>query len=149
MALNQCQHFSAQHDVRVAWNGRCCTKKEFVSWYGLERGLDLWDAAGADTIVISSMLMNGNTACQDMVSRHTLGTTARHVKDHLRTYGSEDGIRKVDYDSDVLIGRTNLFYKFADVGCKRNQGCTNVFALEEVKAMFAATRNCLRITVIR
>ena len=99
MALNRCQLFSAQHDVRLTWNGRCYAKETFVSWYGLERGLDLWDEAGADTIVISFMLMNGNTACQDMVSRHTLGTTARNVKDHLRTYSAEDGIRKLDYDT--------------------------------------------------
>ena len=140
-ALNQSQLFSAQHDVRLAWKGRCYTKDDFVSWYGLERGLDLWDEAGADTIVISFMLMTGNTACQDMVSRHTLGTTARNVKDHLRTYSSEDGIRKLDYDSDLLIGSKNLDYRIADVG--------DVFALEEAKAMLAATRNCLRITVIR
>ena len=144
MALNQCQIFSAQHDVRLAWDGRRYTKEEFVSWYGLERGLDLWDEAGADTVVISFMLMNGNTACQDMVSRHILGTTARNVKDHLRMYSAEDGIRKLDYDSDMLIGSKILVYRIADASC-----CTDVFALEEAKAMLAATPNCLRITVIR
>ena len=85
------------------------------------------------------MLMNGNTACQDMVLRHNLGTTARNVKDHRRTYSNEDGIRKLDHDSELLIGSTKLVYKFADVGCKRNHGRTHVFALEEAKAMLAAT----------
>lgn len=149
MALHQCQLFSAPHDVRLAWNGRCYTKEEFVSWYGLERGLDFWDEAGADTIVISFMLMNGDKACQDLVSRHTLGATARKVRAHLRTYSSEDGIRKLDYNSEILIGGKILVHEFADVGCKRNPGCTNVFAFEEAKALLAATPGCLRITVIR
>ena len=93
--------------------------------------------------------MNGITACQDMVSRPSLGATARNVKDHLRTYSSEHGIQQLDYDSDLLIGGTNLLHGFADVGCKRNQGSTNMFALEEAKAMLAATRDCLHITVLR
>ena len=93
--------------MRLAWNGRCYTKEEFVSWYGLKRGLDLWDEAGADTIVISFMLMYGNAACQYMVSRHSLGTSAGNVKDHLRTYSNEDGIRKLDHNSDLLIDSKN------------------------------------------
>ena len=68
-----------------------------------------------------------------------IGATARNAKEHLRTYSSEDGIRKLDYERDLLIGGTNLLDGFVDVGCKQNEGSTNLFALEEAKAILAAT----------
>ena len=133
------------------WHGMddAIRKKSFVDWYGVERGIDVWNEAGADTVFISCVLMAGNTACQDMVTRRALGTTARSVRDHLRTYSSEDGIRKLDYDSDLLIGGTLLFQDLGDTCSKLDQGRTEVFALEDAKAMLVATPRSLRISVIR
>ena len=136
-------------DVRLAWDGRCYTKEEFVDWYGVDSGIALWNDAGADTVVISFKLMSGDTACQDMVTRRALGTTARNVRDHLRKYSSEDGIRKLDYDSDLLISGKLLFQGLGDTRSKEKQGCIEVLALEEAKAMLAATPSCLLVNVIR
>ena len=76
--------------------------------------------------------MSGDKACQDMAARHSLGTTARRLRDHL----DYDRV----YDSDLLIGGKVLF-----------QGCTgkDVFAFDEAKAALAATPGFIRIGVIR
>ena len=98
--------------VHLAWDGQYYTKTDFVLWYCRERGFHLWDEAGAsfatpggcirsqmlvansepqhvENIVISFILMSGEKACRDLVVIRGTCTSARRLRDHLRTNSSE------------------------------------------------------------
>ena len=113
--------------VRLAWDGQYYTKTDFLLWYGRERGLDLWDEAGAsfatpggcirsqmliansepqevEKIIISFILISGEKACKDLVVMRGPCTSAKHLRDHLRMQSSEDDMRILDLGSrDVFV----------------------------------------------
>ena len=113
--------------VRLAWDGQYYTKTDFLLWYGRERGLDLWDEAGAsfatpggcirsqmliansepqevEKVIISFILISGEKACKDLVVMRGPCTSAKHLRDHLRMQSSEDDMRILDLGSrDVFV----------------------------------------------
>ena len=148
-------------NVRLAWDGQYYTKTDVLLWYGRERGFDLWDEAGAsfatpggcirsqmlvansepqdvENIVISFILISGEKACKDLVVIRGPCTSARRLRDHLRTNSSEDEVRILDWDSVLMIDGQIL-----DLGSK------DVFVLDTTKTMLARSPGFLCLSVVR
>ena len=70
-------------------------------------------------------------ACEDVMVSRSLSTPARVLRDHLRRKSRKDGLRKLDWESTLLIAG-----KILDLGCG------NVFAIEEAKIMLAQSPGC-------
>ena len=97
------------------------------------------DAQHVDNeIAISFVLLSGDKACEDVVISRTRSTSARVIRDHLRRNSREDGIRKLDWESTLLIAG-----KILDLGCD------DVFSIEEAKIMLAQNPGCLCLSVVR
>ena len=134
--------------LRLAWDEQYYTQDDFLLWYGRERGFEIWEEAGNiegsdaqhvdNEIAISFVLLSGDKACEDLVISRTLSTTARVLRDHLRRNSHEDEVRKLDWNSMLLIAD-----KIIDLGCD------DVFAIEEAKKMLAQSRGCLYVSVVR
>ena len=138
--------------VRLAWDGQYYTKTDFLLWYGRERGLDLWDEAGAsfatpggcirsqmliansepqevEKIIISFILISGEKACKDLVVIRGPCTSAKHLRDHLRMHSSEDDVRILEGGRRITA---SLFWKskrfggssLANAAGKRCRGLT-------------------------
>ena len=104
-------------ETRLAWDGECYTRSEFLEWYGEDHGFVIWEnAARAKDVTISFNLLSGRKACQDLVLTHTY-ISARCVRDHLRKYSERDAVRILDWDSKLFIG-----------GAPLDLDCTNIFA---------------------
>ena len=134
--------------LRLAWDEQYYTQDDFLLWYGRERGFEIWEEAGNiegsdaqhvdNEIAISFVLLSGDKACEDVVISRTLSTTARVLRDHLRRNSCEDGIRKLDWDSTLLIAG-----KILDLGCD------DVLSIEEAKIMLAQNPRCLCVSMVR
>ena len=127
--------------LRLAWDEQYYTQDDFLLWYGRERGFEIWEEAGNiegsdaqhvdNEIAISFVLLSGDKACEDVVISRTRSTTARVIRDHLRRNSREDRIRKLDWDSTLLIAG-----KILDLGYD------DVFSIEEAKIMLAQNPRC-------
>ena len=134
--------------LRLAWDEQYYTQGDFLLWYGRVRGFEIWEEAGnvedSDTqhvdneIAISFILLSGDKACEDVVVSRSLSTPARVLRDHLRRKSREDGIRKLDWESTLLIAG-----KILDLGCG------DVLAIEDAKIMLAQSPGCLCLSVVR
>ena len=128
--------------LRLAWDEQYYTQDDFLLWYGRERGFEIWEEAGnvedSDEIAISFVLLSGDKACEDVVVSRSRSTSARVLRDHLRRNSSEDGIRKLDWDSTLLVAG-----KILDLDCG------DVFAIEEAKIILAQSPGCLCLSVVR
>ena len=147
--------------VRLAWDGQYYTKTDFLLWYGRERGLDLWDEAGAsfatpggcirsqmliansepqevEKIIISFILISGEKACKDLVVMRGPCTSAKHLRDHLRMHSSEDDMRILDWDSALMIDG-----QIIDLGSR------DVFVLDTTKTMLERSPGFLCLSVVR
>ena len=134
--------------LRLAWDEQYYTQDDFLLWYGRERGFEIWEEAGNiegsdaqhvdNEIAISFVLLSGDKACKDVVIPRTPSTTARVLRDHLRRNSREDGIRKLDWESTLLIAGKIL-----------ELGCDDVFSIEEAKIMLAQNPRCLCLSVVR
>ena len=80
-------------ETRLAWDGECYTRSDFLEWYGEDQGFVIWGkaakakdvVASAKDVTISFNLLSGRKACLDLVLTHTY-ISARVVRDHLRKY---------------------------------------------------------------
>ena len=134
--------------LRLAWDEQYYTQDDFLLWYGRERGFEIWEEAGnvkdSDAqhvdheIAISFVLLSGDKACEDVVVSRSRSTSARILRDHLRCNSSDDGIRKLDWDSTLLMAG-----KILDLDCG------DVFAIEEAKIILAQSPGCLCLSVVR
>ena len=134
--------------LRLAWDEHYYTQDDFLLWYGRERGFEIWEEAGnvedSDAqhvdheIAISFVLLSGEKACKDVVVSRSRSTSARILRDHLRCNSSDDGIRKLDWDSTLLMAG-----KILDIDCG------DVFAIEEAKIILAQSPGCLCLSVVR
>ena len=70
--------------VRLAWDGQYDTKTDFLLWYGRERGLDLWDEAGASFATkggcIRSQMLIANREEDDPRELHCVAAHKAKVK---------------------------------------------------------------------
>ena len=133
---------------RLCWDEQYYTQDDFLLWYGRERGLEIWEEAGnvedSDAqhvdheIAISFVLLSGDKACKDVVVSRSRSTSARILRDHLRCNSSDDGIRKLDWDSTLLMAG-----KILDLDCG------DVFAIEEAEIILAQSPGCLCLSVVR
>ena len=95
--------FCAVMEARLAWDGECYTRSDFLEWYGKDQGFVIWEeaarakdvVASTKDVTISFNLLSGNKACQDLVLTHTY-ISARGVRDHLRKYSEHDAVRILD-----------------------------------------------------
>ena len=133
----------------------------FLLWYGRERGLDLWDEAGAsfttpggcirsqmliansepqevEKIIISFILISGEKACKDLVVMRGPCTSAKHLRDNLRMNSNEDEVRILDWDSVLMIDGQIL-----DLGAR------DVFVLDTTKTMLERSPGFLCLSVVR
>ena len=134
--------------LRLAWDEQYYTQDDFLLRYGRVRGFEIWEEAGNvkdndaqqvdNEIAISFILPSGDKACEDVVVSRRLSTPARVLRDHLRRKSREDGIRKLDWESTLLIAG-----KILDLGHD------DVFAIEEAKIMLAQNHGCLYLSVVR
>ena len=134
--------------LRLPWDEQYYTQDDFLLWYGRERRLEIWDEAGniegsdaqhvGNEIAISFVLLSGDKACEDVVVSRTRSTTARFIRDHLRRNSREDGIRKLDWESTLLIAG-----KILDLGCD------DIFSFKEAKTVLAQNPGCLCLSVVR
>ena len=132
----------------IACDEQHYNQDDFLLWYGRVRGFEIWEEAGNvedsdgqhvdNEIAISFVLLSGDKACEDVVISRTRSTTARVIRDHLRRNSREDGIRKLDWESTLLIAG-----KILDLGCD------DVLSIEEAKIMLAQNPGCLCLSVVR
>ena len=132
-------------ETRLAWDGECCTRSDFLEWYGEDQGFVIWGkaarakdvVASAKDVTISFNLLSGRKACQDLVLTHTY-ISARGVRDHLRKYSEHDAVRILDWHSKLFIR-----------GAPLDLDCTNIFELESTESMMASGTFDVNVTVIR
>ena len=93
--------------------------------------------ASAKDVTISFNLLAGRKACQDLVLTRTY-ISARGVRDHLRKYSEDDGVR-------IPYWHSKLFIR----GVPLELDCTNIFELESTEMMMASGLFHVNVTVIR
>ena len=137
--------FRAVMETRLAWDGECYTRSDFLEWYGEDQGFVIRGkvarakdvVASAKDVTISFNLLSGRKACQDLVLTHTY-ISARGVRDHLRKYSEHDAVRILDWHSKLFIR-----------GAPLDLDCTNIFELESTESMMASGTFHVNVTVIR
>ena len=124
----------------LAWDGLWYTKEEFVHWYGWWRGHVYWDGAG--TVCIRFILLSGKTACQDLIVPSSSRLSAWDVRYHLRTFFEQDGVYKLDYDSDLVVAGPQP--RQLDL-----ENDDDVLALAEVRSLLVSSPGVVVLQVLR
>ena len=140
---------------RFARDGWLYTQEEFCEWYGTFLGNQYWKEAlefwefpiragdGMEELIeIRFALLSGESACVPLEVSSKARVDALDIRRHLRAHSEKDDLRKLDWDSKLLI--PGLPPRVLDF----KQDC-DIFRLEEVRNTLASTPGVLSLQVIR
>ena len=125
------QEEQEQRAMDVRAGARCCLGN-YLGWLAQDLV-----SQRLENIVISFILASVEKACKDLVVIRGPCTSARRLRDHLRTNYSEDEVGILDWDSVMMMD-----CKILDLGCR------DVFVLNTMKTMLARSPGFLCLSVV-